>query len=246
MNNGSSSGWVWEVFASIQGEGIYCGQRQTFVRLAGCNLACSYCDTPAAREPKPDRCNVDLSMAGQGCLASENPVDTDDVLDACRRLGSETVSITGGEPLMQVDFLYALMLELKASDFTVHLETNGTLWQEMRRVEDLADVVAMDIKLPSSSGQGDIWESHTRFLRVAASSEVFAKAIVTNKTPEEEVRRCAELVAAVDRSIPLVIQPVWGEDAVPGPYLIGLQSAALDSLADVRVIPQCHKILGLQ
>jgi 7-carboxy-7-deazaguanine synthase len=248
LSQESTSGWVWEVFASIQGEGIYCGQRQTFVRLAGCNLSCDYCDTRAARDPNPRSCRIEMAAGTGGFRDLPNPVGTQDVVDACRELGADIISITGGEPLGQIVFLDALMLELKASDFTVHLETNGTLWQELRRVIDCADVVAMDFKLPSASGQSDLWESHARFLKIAYASEaeVFVKAIVCGVTPEEEIRGCAELIAKVDRHIPLVIQPVWGSADVSGLHLMKLQDAALEWLDDVRVIPQCHKFLGVR
>jgi organic radical activating enzyme len=234
------------VFASIQGEGLYCGQRQTFVRLAGCNLACGYCDTRAASDPNPNACRIEMAAGTGGFRDLPNPIGTDDVLDACRALGADVVSITGGEPLTQIVFLDALMLELKASDFIVHLETNGTLWQEMRRVIDCADVVAMDIKLPSATGQEAQWDSHAKFLKIAAASEVFVKAIMCAETSEDEIRRCADLVAKISRRIPLVIQPVWDHAPVSGLHLMKLQGAALESLDDVRVIPQCHKVLGLR
>lgn len=246
LSEESTSGWVWEVFASIQGEGIYCGQRHTFVRFAGCNLSCDYCDTSAARDPNPPSCRIEMAAGTGGFRDVPNPIGTAEIVDACRDLGAQVVSITGGEPLAQIVFLDALMLELKASDFTVHLETNGTLWQEMRRVADCADVVAMDIKLPSASGQDEQWESHAKFLKAAAESDPFVKAIVCAETPEDEMRQCADLIAKVDRNIPLVIQPVWTSSGVSGLHLMKLQDAALELLDDVRVIPQCHKFLGLR
>lgn len=244
MSSREDSGWLWEVFASIQGEGLYCGQRQTFVRFAGCNLSCSYCDTPAARDPRPKTCRVEAE-AGSGEFSTvSNPIAGVDVAEACLRLGSAVVSVTGGEPLLQEPFLHELLLDLKSRDFAVHLETNGTLSREMGRVAELVDVVAMDIKLPSASGCRGLWESHRAFLKSAARSRVFVKAIVQEDTPESEIRDCALTVAEVDRAIPMVIQPVW-QAGVSGRILMALQQAALDVLEDVRVIPQCHKLLGL-
>ena len=244
MTENLSSGWVYEVFASIQGEGLYCGQRQTFIRLAGCNLACAYCDTISSREEQPSACRIETS-AGIGSFDNiSNPINSDDILSACKHLGSKVISITGGEPLMQQKFLTDLMRKLKQNGFSTHLETNGTLHIELQSVIPYTDVIAMDIKLPSTSGI-DCWDAHTRFLKVASQTSVFVKAVAGQETTYEDITRCADLIAAVNSDIPFIIQPMTSEIKVDGIHLVKLQEAALDKLNDVRVIPQCHKQLGL-
>lgn len=253
------SGWIYEIFASIQGEGLYCGQRQTFARLAGCNLACDYCDTPAARAEHPVDCLVE-TRPGSGHIENiANPVSVERAVTLCRELGRNAISITGGEPLAQIDYLAALMSGLKDSGFTNHLETNGTLYRELGSVVKLTDVIAMDMKLPSAAGDGERWEDHSRFLEIASGTGVFVKVVVSASTTEDEILRCCEIIEPVDRFIPLVIQPVTAlgsspsppasggdQGGVPGDLLIRLQEAAAAHLADVRVIPQCHKLLGLR
>jgi len=237
--------FIYEIFASIQGEGLYCGQRQTFVRFAGCNLACDYCDTPAARQERPPTCLVETLPASGRIEEIANPIGVEDVVSRCRELGRSVVSITGGEPLAQADFLASLMAGLKSEGFVNHLETNGTLHRELARVVKWADVIAMDMKLPSAAGD-EHWDEHSRFLENASGTEVFVKVVVSANTTEDEIRHCCEIIAPVDRRIPLVIQPVSGGEAAPGELLMRLQDAALQTLADVRVIPQCHKMLGLR
>jgi len=237
-------GWVYEVFTSIQGEGLYCGQRQTFVRLAGCNLSCDYCDTPAARNSRPGTCRMQRSPGGEFDEVA-NPVESEAIVAACRRLGAEAVSLTGGEPLVQEEFAAALLSDLSRSGFANHLETNGTLPNALNRVMADVDVVAMDIKVPSAGGDSVDPEIHRAFLRIASQMQVFVKAVVGPATTPEEVRKWAELITEVDRFIPLVIQPVAGRDPVAPNHLLALQEAGLSRLEDVRVIPQCHKILGL-
>ena len=234
----SREAWIHEVFASLQGEGIYCGQSHTFVRFAGCNLACAYCDTPQSREPKPASCRI------SGSESTSNPISVDEVVAQCRRLGRRTVALTGGEPLLQVSFLADLMPALRGAGLLNYLETNGTLYEDLARVAKHADCIAMDVKLPSATGQGEQWDAHARFLEIASSKEVFVKAVVTASAPDDEVRRCAELIGGVDRRIALVLQPAAG-NLPTGDRLSELQSIALELLDDVRVIPQCHKLLGV-
>ena len=239
------AGWVYEIFASIQGEGLYCGQRQTFVRFAGCNLACDYCDTTAARHRRPATCLVETLPASGRIEEIANPLGVEDVVSCCRELGRSVVSITGGEPLAQVDFLECLMSAMKGEGFVNHLETNGTLYEELARVVKWADVIAMDMKLPSAAGD-EHWDEHSRFLEIASGTKVFVKVVVSASTTEDEIVRCCEIIAPVDRHIPLIIQPVSGGEAVSGELLMRLADAASKTLADVRVIPQCHKALGLR
>jgi len=239
-------GWIYEIFASIQGEGIYCGQRQTFVRLAGCNLGCDYCDTPAAREPNPATCQIELAPGSGEIVLFENPMTAETVAGYCRELERNVVTITGGEPLVQGDFVEFLLEELKGSGLVTHLETNGTMFRELAGVIRLVDVVAMDMKVASAAGDGELWDEHSRFLEIASGTEVFVKVVVSAGTTEDEIRRCSDLIAYVDRHIPLVIQPVTGADSPTGEHLLRLQDAASEKLADARVIPQCHKALGLR
>jgi organic radical activating enzyme len=237
-------GWICEIFASIQGEGIYCGQRQTFVRLAGCNLSCDYCDTANSRDQKPAAASIELGAGNQEFDELPNPVAVETVVAACMKLESKVIALTGGEPLVQADFLVRLMPDIKRAGLITYLETNGTLPQALDRVIGHTDITAMDIKLPSASGISGLLDAHEQFLKIAARKKVFVKAVVAPVTPDEEIYRCAELIASVDRKIPLVIQPVSGA-SFSAMSLIHMQEIALNALNDVRVIPQCHKMLDL-
>jgi 7-carboxy-7-deazaguanine synthase len=97
-----------EIFYSIQGEGTWTGTPAVFVRLAGCNLACDFCDTDYA---------VKWFAA------------VDDVVRAVRDAGRDcpAVVLTGGEPLAQTEAL-ALIDALRADGRRVHVESNGTVY----------------------------------------------------------------------------------------------------------------------
>ena len=100
-----------EIFYSIQGEGLWSGTPAVFVRLAGCNLACDFCDT-------------DYSLK---FLATPQQI-----VEKVRELGAECpmVILTGGEPLAQRETL-ELIEALRADGRRVHIESNGTIFTEL-------------------------------------------------------------------------------------------------------------------
>ena len=118
---------VYEIFRSIQGESTWAGLPCTFVRLTGCNLRCSYCDTRYAYEGGEE-------MA------------VDDVVQKCAEFGVPLVEVTGGEPLLQPGCI-RLVNALLARAWPVLVETNGSVW-----AGDLppAAVKVLDFKCPGS------------------------------------------------------------------------------------------------
>jgi organic radical activating enzyme len=249
-------GNIVEIFSGIQGEGIHVGRRQIFVRLAGCNLACDYCDQPEARVV-PRLALIERTAGRRDFITARNPVGVEETVRAILRLDRprrlhHSVSLTGGEPLMQGKFLAALLPMLRRAGLRIFLETNGTRPEELRALRRSFDIVSMDFKLPSATGREMPGRAHREFLRLAARGgrEVYVKAVVSSRTTEAEIVRAARLIAAVGRSMPLVIQPVTRRDRAKGsvpPHpgrLLELQAAAGMFLRDVRVIPQTHKIIG--
>jgi 7-carboxy-7-deazaguanine synthase len=120
-----------EIFYSIQGESTYAGKPCVFVRLTGCDLRCSWCDTPYA-------------------FSEGHKMSVDAVLQQVDQYGSPLVEVTGGEPLLQED-VYPLMERLLESGRTVLLETGGQI--DVSRVP-LAVIKVMDVKCPAS-GESD-------------------------------------------------------------------------------------------
>ena len=118
---------VNEIFYSIQGESSYAGRPCVFVRLTGCNLRCSYCDTRYAYDEGDD-------------------LEIGEIIDRISSHRCALVEITGGEPLIQKDtpVLTQRLLDL---GFEVLLETNGSM--DISVVEDRC-VRILDIKCPSS------------------------------------------------------------------------------------------------
>ena len=248
-------GYLSEIFCSVQGEGIYVGERQLFVRTAGCSADCSWCDTVASKK----RSAVCI-VHGPKKRLIDNPLTSGEtakeVLSLARRARTvRTVSITGGEPLEQADFVGGIAAELGRDGYRIYLDTNGLEVSGLGKVIADIDVIAMDIKLPSATG-GVHWEAHRAFLRAAAGVEVFVKIVVDPSTTADELIEAVRLVAEIDSSIPVVFQPessVFLKAPRGSPArtrlvraLESAQARALGRLEDVRIIPQCHKMLKVR
>jgi len=245
---------IHEIFASIQGEGLWIGERHIFVRFLGCDLRCRYCDTTVAVKAGPDPLNKGGCKAQKTADAYEfvqvpNPVSASELTDFCGRLiipgpSRPVLSITGGEPLLHREFL-AEWLPAIRNTFTIYLETNGIHHEAMRSLRDHVDVVSMDFKLPSATGLRPFWDEHSRFLSAARGKKLFVKAVVTRDTTRDDILTAASVIEKFERTIPLVLQPAAGPLAPEPMMLIRYQNLALGSIDEVRVIPQAHKMLNV-
>jgi 7-carboxy-7-deazaguanine synthase len=240
-------GYLSEVFVSIQGEGLCAGRRQLFVRLSGCDLRCRYCDTPASLERQ---LRFQVHLDGRIDTAT-NPI-TASALRTCAQPLLEAgfvdgMAITGGEPLLQVDFLSDLLSDAHWPRPRL-LETSGTHPEKLRAVLPVLDIVSMDIKLPSNSGESAFWDQHREFLALAAG-KASVKVLIDETTAIEEVGRAANLVNATAPQAPLFIQPITapsGRVSISRAKLDQCFTAARVAHSDVRVIPQLHKMLSIQ
>ena len=125
---------VVEKFISINGEGRRCGQLATFIRFAGCNLNCGYCDTAWANDRK----------------VAFDPMTAEEVYAYIKETQVTNVTLTGGEPLLQQDMGALLELLSQDPELYVEIETNGSVL--LSKFSDLENPPSftMDYKLPSS------------------------------------------------------------------------------------------------
>lgn len=221
---------IAEIFFSIQGEGIYAGTGHIFIRFFGCNIKCRYCDTNINnfKEYSVAELSAELSKLEKKYRASY-------------------LSLTGGEPLLQADFIKQFLNKFESNKARIYLETNGLLHTDFLKIKHQVDIVAMDFKIPSATGLKDFWTEHIQFLKSCKPKQVFVKAVVGLNTKAVEIETAAKLIAGINKNIPLVVQPSHAElseELIKKAVL--WQTTARKYLSDVRVIPQMHKLIGVR
>ncbi|MBY0404703.1 MAG: 7-carboxy-7-deazaguanine synthase QueE [Cyanobacteria bacterium] len=251
---------IQEIFSSIQGEGIYVGKRQIFVRFAHCHLKCAYCDTPMTSST--GKCHVE-KFPGKGAThLLENPVSSSLLIETLqsltRLMPHHSISFTGGEPLLYHRYLKQLFPALKNSfvkEFSgnapapqLYLETSGTQADFLEAVLPWVDIIAMDIKLPSATQEPPQFQNHARFYKLAQaqqSCELFIKLIFTPQTTQEELEAVCDIVT--HRNTPIILQPMTCLETqaitVNSADIFRVESYLTQHFKDVRVIPQTHKMM---
>ena len=255
------SALLTEMFCSVQGEGPYAGVRQIFVRFYGCHRRCAYCDSPetvTAWQPprfKPKTFRFEQTPGRRDFEDVANPVSIAMLLEMFGRYDqprglNHSIAFTGGEPLLHADFLRILFPKLRDRSWKTYLETSGDLYHELEKILPWLDYCAMDIKLPSVTKNEAAWSSHGKFLErcMAGGVDVFTKIVVSAETNIDDVSKAVDVVSGHAADIPFIIQPMtpFGEERNPpaAAQLLDWQKLARERLGDVRVIPQCHKMMG--
>lgn len=174
---------VVEIFYSIDGEGIKAGFPVVFVRLEGCNLRCSYCDTKYSYTQ-----------------AQYEELTVDEIFNRVFRYGCKRVTLTGGEPLIHED-VDLLINKLTSEGFVVNIETNGSV--DITPYLDNKDVlITADYKCPSSGMEDHMLQSNLKKLR---RTDVL-KFVVGN---QEDLNVCLSLIGYTRAQV--FISPVFGQ-----------------------------------
>ena len=126
--------FVNEIFGSIDGEGVRTGELATFIRLAGCNLRCKYCDTSYALQ-----------------MTQGNEMSIDEIIDKVKEISYTNITLTGGEPLLQKNSI-KLIDRLIEEGFLVNIETSGSI--DITPLLDKDVIITIDYKT-LASGMND-------------------------------------------------------------------------------------------
>ena len=217
---------ITEIYKSLQGESTYAGLACVFVRLTGCNLRCSWCDT-------------EYSFYGAKKMTAEQ------VFDAVERLSPRGgyVEITGGEPMLQQRELVPLMQRLLDSEYKVLLETSGE--RPLERVP-AAVVKIVDVKCPGSD-EGDSFRMEN-LATLTANDEV--KFVISDRHDYEFARDFTAQHALAGRVNAVLFSPAFSKEASGARHasncLLDPQELAewmLEDNVPARLGLQIHKLI---
>ncbi|WP_438448631.1 7-carboxy-7-deazaguanine synthase QueE [Gorillibacterium sp. sgz5001074] len=209
-----------EIFETVEGEGTRAGFPTVFVRLFGCNLRCTWCDTPYSYPPEE----------------AESVMTVGEIVDAVRAYRSRSICMTGGEPLLYGDRSLALLEALAELPHIedVHVETNGAvdLAPFLSRAVSPKIRYVMDYKLPGSGEEAQMLKGNLALLR--PQDEL--KFVVAH---EEDFEAAVRLLEDHPTAALPLFSPVW--ESMPPARLVQLMLEKGPAHAKLNL--QLHKII---
>jgi 7-carboxy-7-deazaguanine synthase len=174
---------IYEIFYSLQGESSRVGLPTVFVRLTGCPMRCTYCDTAYA-------------------FNGGNNLEIEAIMEQVRSHGTRYVTVTGGEPLAQKN-CHVLLKALCDEDFSVSLETGGAI--DIGPVDERVSVI-LDVKTPvSGESENNLWSNFDHLKR---KDEI--KFVICNQADYEWSKSIIEKYALAEKA-PILFSPAYGD-----------------------------------
>lgn len=205
---------VIEIFDSIDGEGVFTGCLATFIRLGGCNMRCSYCDTGYALNAKD---GAEMSI--------------DDIVCRAKLIGNTHITLTGGEPLINPDSL-RLVSALCDAGFIVNIETNGSV--DVTLFQNDKTVITMDYKTISSGENKKMSIGRINTLRKCDVLKIVCE--------ESDFCDITAMLLKIKTEATVFISPVFGK--IEPKILVSFAKKLRNcGLKNIRVQVQLHKII---
>ncbi|ADR19470.1 7-carboxy-7-deazaguanine synthase QueE [Calditerrivibrio nitroreducens] len=233
--NTSSEGFIKEVFTSIQGEGKYVGALQLFVRFSGCSIGCKGCDT--------DYSFTD-SFDFNGTSVLSNPIKPERlaciIYDHIKPNSIHSISITGGEPLLQKDFLKELIFYLKGYGYRIFLETSGFFIDRLNEVGDMVDIISLDFKLGESFGV-EFSLDEIRKIKDEIKNKIYIKIVIKNNLDFVVGRKILDGLALLNKT---EFYLHFYDNCIK--INQGIMDYFYSNGVDVFYVPQLHKLLEIK
>ena len=231
---------LFEIFTSVEGEGILYGTKTLFVRLAGCPFACFWCDT---QDALPSDSGIEYTIPKACELVDKNLKDQ-----------TYKVNFTGGDPLVQHKAVALLAKHVQSKGILTYLESSCFDAERFAYVLPFIDIAKIEFKTTDSKfvdalHYETLIEQAMKCLEfsVASKKKTYIKIVVSSKTVSAEIAGLASDIfgrATKDSISGFVIQPTYGVSEPSLEHLLEMYDVVYPYYADVRVIPQLHKIIG--
>jgi organic radical activating enzyme len=231
---------LFEIFTSIEGEGILYGTKTLFVRLAGCPFTCFYCDT------------LDALPMDSGTEYSIN--EACNLIDAKLEKNTYKVNFTGGEPLIQYESVLEMAKHVKSKNISTYLESSCYDSEKFSHLLPYIDYIKIEFKTPDSKFVDSIHyskliENAIECLKASVKSKKFTyiKIVVSSKTQLEELKALVEKIFNKISKTDItgfIIQPTYGISEPSLETLLKFYDLVFPLYNEVRVIPQLHKLIG--
>ena len=231
---------LFEIFTSVEGEGILYGTKTLFVRLAGCPFTCFYCDT---KESLP--------------LDSGNEYTIE---EACKLIDSNLknqtykVNFTGGDPLIQHYAVAELAKFIQSKKIPTYLESSCFDSNRFDHVLPFIDIVKIEFKTKDSNftdskHYNQLIDHAMKCLRssIASKKITYIKIVVSSKTKLVDFKNLVDTIflSISNQKIDgFIIQPTYGIAEPSLELLLNLYDIVYPHYIDVKVVPQLHKFIG--
>jgi organic radical activating enzyme len=231
---------LFEIFTSVEGEGILYGTKTLFVRLAGCPFTCFYCDT---KESLPLDSGTEYSID-----------DANRLIDSNLKNQTYKVNFTGGDPLIQHEAVALLAKHIQDKKIPTYLESSCFDIDRFNHVLPYIDIVKIEFKTKDSdfvdSKHYEKLISHTmKCLESSVKSKktTYIKIVVSSKTKPGEFTKLVEEIFKIiskDDIDGFIIQPTYCISEPSLELLLELYDLVYPHYIDVKVVPQLHKFIG--
>ncbi len=231
---------LFEIFTSVEGEGILYGTKTLFVRLAGCPFTCFYCDT---KESLPLDSGTEYTIE-----------EANQLIDSNLKNQTYKVNFTGGDPLIQHESVALLAKHIQSKNIPTYLESSCFDIDRFNHVLPFIDIVKIEFKTKDSdfvdSKHYEKLISHTMKClnsSVNAKKTTYIKIVVSSKTQLDEFQELTNQIFDIISNNDVdgfIIQPTYGVSEPSLDLLLSLYDVAYPYYRDVKVVPQLHKFIG--
>jgi 7-carboxy-7-deazaguanine synthase len=231
---------LYEIFTSIEGEGLLYGTKTLFVRLAGCPFKCFYCDTKDA---------IPMNSGQEYTLGEAKKM-----IERSLERNTYKVNFTGGDPLAQSEAVAELAKFIQLKKIPTYLESSCYDSTKFAQVLPCIDFIKIEFKTPDSEfvdskHYSKLLENELGCLKLAVESGkvTYIKVIVSAKTELGPFKKLLEKIFDIVSKSALagfIIQPSYGIAEPSLEQLLNFYDQVHVYYKDVRIVPQLHKFIG--